>query len=190
MRSKLFLCLACGWTSRYMLTGQEEALKAIIMAAPDRSLNIHDLFRESYVLNKGNLYLTLLTCENVLAGDPYRTDRGSDPIQVKLAYIRNDSSPAGDNYGAWYHFFGIGMYGFVRAPFVARAVAEIESFGSLFLEGPDKQEDFINRLGAIWGRKLEKMVKNKTYLSPLRSDERTDYLLNSFNGAPVPPQKK
>jgi hypothetical protein len=177
LRSKLFLMLACGWTSRYAATGQEQELMSRLMQYPPRSVQIHDLFRESYRLNGGDLYLTLLTAENVLAGDPYRVDRENDPIQTRLAYIRHDSLPIGDNYGAWYHLHGIGLYGMVRAPFVARAVAEIESFGSLFLEGADKQEDYINRLGAIWGRKLFRMIKDQTYAKPLTKADRTDYML-------------
>lgn len=176
-RSKLFLLLACGWTSRYAVTGREPALTARIMRYPPRSMQIHDLFRESYRLCGGDLYLTLLTAENVLASDPYRIDRDNDPIQQRLAYIRHDSMPIGDNYGAWYHFHGIALYGMLRAPFVARAVAEIESFGSLFLEGADKQEDYINRLGAIWGRKLSRMIKKKTWQKPLGKSDRTDYML-------------
>ena len=38
MRSKLLMCLACGWTSRYCITGTEEALKERIMSYPDHSL--------------------------------------------------------------------------------------------------------------------------------------------------------
>lgn len=177
LRSKLFLLLACGWTSRYALTGTEEALKKRIMLYPDGKMQLHQMFMESYVLNKGNLYLTMLTSENVLAGDPYRVDREKDPIQKKLAYLRHDSVQMGDNYGAWYHFHGIAMYALVRAGITARAVAEIESIGSLFLEGKDKQEDYINRYGAIFGRKFKKMFKSEVWKNPLKKDARTDYML-------------
>lgn len=176
-RSKLFLLLGCGWTSRYAVTGQEKALTARIMLYPDRRVQIHHVFMESYVLCRGDLYQTLLTAENVLAGNVYRVDRHLDPLQKKLAYIRNDTAEYGDNYGAWYHFFGISLYGLVRAPLVSRAVAEIESLGSIVLEGFDKQEDFINRYGAIFGRKLNRMIKEKTWLDPLGPDDRTDYLI-------------
>lgn len=177
MRSKIFLLLACGWTSRYAVTGQEPALEQRIMSYPDGRMQLHELFRESYVLNNGNMYLTMLTAENVLASDPYRIDRGNSQLQQKLAYIRHDSQPLGDNYGAWYHFFGIGMYGLVRAPFVARAVAEIESVGSLFLEGRDKQEDYINRYGAIFGRQLNRLIEKGIWKQPLPKDARFDYML-------------
>ena len=177
LRSKLFLCLACGWTSRYLVTGQEKALTERIMKYPDRRVQIHHMFAESYKLNKGNVYLTFLTCENVLAGDPYREDRENDPLQKKLAYIRHDSKDIGDNYGAWYHFFGISLYGLLRAGAVSRSVAEIESIGSFFMEGADKQEDYINRYGAIFGKKFKKMMKKETWKIPLQPTDRTDYML-------------
>lgn len=69
------------------------------------------------------------------------------------------------------------MYGVIRAPFVARAVAEIESFGSLFLEGADKQEDYINRYGAIFGRKLNRLIEQELWKQPLPKDARFDYML-------------
>ncbi|NLI77737.1 MAG: hypothetical protein GX442_15045 [Candidatus Riflebacteria bacterium] len=177
LRSKLFLLLACGWTSRYAVTGQEQELTRRLMLYPDRAVQIHDLFRESYLLNRGNLYLTMLTAENVLAGNPYREDRQNDPLQKKLAYLRHDTCEFGDNYGAWYHFFGIGLYGMLRAPVAARAVAEIEALGSLFLEAPDKQETYMNRIGAIFGRKLNRMMVNGDWHKPLTAADRTDYLL-------------
>lgn len=176
-RSKLFLLLACGWTSRYAVTGQEAALTERILKYPDRKMQLHHMFMESYVLNRGNIYLTMLTAENVLAGDPYRVDRENDPVQKKLAYLRHDSIEMGDNYGAWYHFFGISMYSIVRSGVVSRAVAEIESLGSLFLEGKDKQEDYINRYGAIFGKKFKRMFRDNLWQQPLAKDERTDYML-------------
>jgi hypothetical protein len=181
LRSKLFLLLACGWTSRYAVTGQEQALTRRIMLYPDGKLQLHHMFMESYVLNRGNIYLTMLTAENVLAGDPYRVDRENDPVQKKLAYLRHDTVQMGDNYGAWYHFFGIGMYSMVRTALVSRSVAEIESLGSFFLEGADKQEDYINRYGAIFGKKFKKMLKKETWKKPLMLDERTDYMLPNPN---------
>ena len=174
--SKLFVMLSCGWTSRYAITGKEAALKERIMLYPDRLMYPHHMFMESYVLNRGDLYSTLLTCENVLAGDPYRENRDDDPVQKKLVYIRHDSEEYGDNYGAWYHFFGIALYGLVRPGIVSRAVAEIESFGSLFLEGKDRQENFINRHGAIFGKKLRKLIKRGTWKNPMVKGESTVYM--------------
>ena len=182
MRSKLFVCLACGWTARYCATGQEKALTEYILRCPDRSIRPHDLFDVSYVLNKGNLYLTFLTCENVLAGDPHRKGRENDPLQRKLWYIRHDSDECGDNYGAWYHFFGIALYGMVRPALVSRFVALTESLGSFFYEGADRQERLINRYGAIFGARFRKMMEEGTWGVPPRIGGRTDYLLpNGLN---------
>lgn len=178
LRSKLFLLLACGYTSRYSITGKEEAMEEAIMSYPDRGLMMHDAFRESYRLNNGDMYLTVLTNENVLAKNPYAENRAEQPMQKKLMYLRNDSRQVGDNYGAWYHFAGLVLYGLVRPGLATRAVAEIESLGSIFLEGFDTQEDYINRLGAIFGKKLNKMVKSKSYMIPLSADDRTDYMIN------------
>lgn len=177
LRSKLLLCLAFGWTSRYCVTGQEQALTERILRYPDHSVRIHDLFEESYVLNQGNLYLTFLTCENVLAGDPHRKERGRDLLQQKLSYIRHDSKELGDNYGAWYHLFGAALYGMVRPEFVSLFVVNTESFGSLFIEGPDRQESLINHYGALFGSRFRKMMDEGTWGKPPRIGGRTDYML-------------
>ncbi len=166
MHSKLLLCLACGWTSRYCVTGTEEALMERILSYPDRSLQLHQLFEDSYVLNGGDIYMALLTCENVLAGQPHRTERADDPMQRKLAYIRNDSKPLGDNYGAWYHFFGIALYAMLRPRIVSTAVANFESTGSFFMEGPDRQETLINYYGALFGHRFKKMIRDGSWRMP------------------------
>lgn len=158
MRSKLLMCLACGWTSRYCITGTEETLIERIMSYPDYSLQLSELFAESYLLNRGNVYMSLLACENVLTGQPHRTERDDDPMQRKLAYIRNDSKPLGDNYGAWYHFFGIALYGILRSSFTSVFVANTESFGSFFMEGADHQETLINHYGALFGHQFRKRI--------------------------------
>ena len=172
--TKLFICLACGWTSRYCCTGQEKALLQRVMTYPDRSVQIHDLFAESYVLNGGDLYLTFLTCENLLAGIPHRRERADDPLQKKLSYIRIDSPEYGDNYGAWYHFFGIALYAMVRPECVSLFVADAESFGSFFLEGPDRQEDLINHHGALFGQKMRGLLDNGAWWLTSHTD--TEYM--------------
>lgn len=166
MRSKLLLCLACGWTSRYCITGKEAALTERILNYADGSLQPYQLFEDSYVLNGGDIYMALLTCENVLTGQPHRAERAYDPMQRKLAYIRNDTKPLGDNYGAWYHFFGIALYGMLRPRFVSTLVANIESTGSFFMEGPDRQETLINYYGALFGHRFKKMLKNGSWGKP------------------------
>ena len=176
-RSKLFLCLACGWTSRYCVSGKESALLERLMDYPDRGVQPHHVFAESYVLNGGNLYLTFLTCENVLAGRPHRKDRENDPLQRKLSYIRNDTKEIGDNYGAWYHFFGAALYGMLRPELVSLAVTGTESLGSFFIEGPDPQERMLNRSGAIFGRRFKDLLESAGWwLLPEAGN--ADYLVN------------
>lgn len=173
LRTKLFLCLACGYTSRFCFTGCEKALREYIMGRPERSIQLDELFEASYILNRGDVYMALLTCENLLAGMPHKSGRNSDPMHRKLAYIRHDSEELGDNYGAWYHFFGIALYGLVRPDFVSVIVADTESFGSFFMEGPDPQEDRVNHYGAIFGARFRKMIENGSWW--LRGSD-TDYM--------------
>ena len=47
----------------------------------------------------------------------------------------------------------------------------------MLLEGKDKQEDYINRYGAIFGRKFKKMFNAGDWAKPLALDDRTDYML-------------
>ncbi|HPZ08782.1 MAG TPA: hypothetical protein PL110_11750 [Candidatus Eremiobacteraeota bacterium] len=176
LRSKLFLLLACGYTNRFAVTAKEDDLEKKLMTYPDGSIQIHDVFRESYLLNKGDLYLTLLTAENMLAKNPYREDRDNDPLQKKLAYIRNDSEPLGDKYGGWYHFFGAALYGLLRSGFTSKSVVLTEAFGSLFLEGPDRQETLINVAGADFGNKLKKMIKKEKWSKALPEESDKNYM--------------
>lgn len=175
-QSRLFYMLACGWTAKYAITGKETELEEILMKYPDRGVQIHDVFRESYVLHRGDLYLSLLTAENILAKNPYNKDRAKVPLQKKLAYIRNDSLPIGDNYGPWYHFYGIALYGLMRTAPVTAFVGRIEHLGSWGLGNRDKQKGLINDLGASFGSGLRKMIEDRKYLLPLSPEDSTDYM--------------
>ncbi|MEQ8223038.1 MAG: hypothetical protein ABRQ37_12100 [Candidatus Eremiobacterota bacterium] len=185
LRSKFFLLLACGYTNRYMVTGKEGELEKKLMSYRDGSVQIHDVFRESYLLNKGDIYLTLLTAENMLAKNPYQKDRDKDPLQKKLSYIRNDSKPVGDKYGGWYHFFGAALYGLLRSDFTSKSVVLTEAFGSFFLEGPDRQETLINVAGADFGSKLKKMLEKEQWRNPLAGTDDKNYMdLSEFLSEP------
>ena len=185
LRSKIFLLLACGYTNRYMVTGKEGELEKKLMSYRDGSVQIHDVFRESYLLNKGDIYLTLLTAENMLAKNPYQKDRDKDPLQKKLSYIRNDSKPVGDKYGGWYHFFGAALYGLLRSDFTSKSVVLTEAFGSFFLEGPDRQETLINVAGADFGSKLKKMLEKEYWRNSLAGTGDKNYMdLSEFLSEP------
>ena len=181
--SKLFIMLACGLTPYLAQTGQEEKLEKKIMQYDDRSVKIDDVLKESYVLNRGDIYLTLLTAENVLGRDFFDADRGNRPLQKKLQYIRNDSKPEGDNFGAWYHFAGLALYSLVRPEWMAKSVAAVETFGSLFTEKKDIQENHINRMGVEFGSKLKKMIEEETWKNPLPPSAALEYMnLKEFAG--------
>ena len=175
-RSKLFLCLACGFTSSYLVTGKEQQLEDALMRYGDHSVKIDDLFNESYMLNGGDLYLTLLTAENLLSEGLYTADRAQRPLQKKLMYIRNDSPQKGDNFGAWYHFFGAALYGYMRPAWMAKGVVGTESLGSLVLEGRDRQENFINVTGAECGHKLRRMMEEEGWKNTIAPFADTDYM--------------
>ncbi len=157
--SKLLVALAFGCTARFTTTGREAQLQQRLLEYPDRSVAVEDMFRESYRLNQGDLYKTLLTAENVLAHDPFDPRRAEQPLQKKLEYIRNDQPQVGDNFGAWYHLFGVAVYGLMRPDWMAQAAQKIESVASYFTEGPDRQEDLINQLGADLGSGLRKLAR-------------------------------
>ena len=174
--SKVFMMLACGWTNRFAVTGKEKELEKKLMTYKDKSVQLGDIMEESYLLHKGDLYQTLLCIENTLAKNPYKEDRESDPLQEKLAYIRNDSKPLGDKYGSWYHFFGAALYGLLRPGILSKGVVLTEAAGSFFLEGPDKQETLVNYAGADFGHKLKKMMKKDTWKRPLSIDADKSYM--------------
>ena len=157
--SKLMLMLFTGSTSRYAPTGQETQLSNWIMQQKDGSVGPEDLFRTSYRLNAGDLYGTLMTAENVLSVGAFNKDRQSSPWLEKLQYIRSDSSPHGDHFGSWYHFFGMAVYALQRGPGLTGVANFVESAGSLVLEGKDPQEDHINDLGAEFGLKLRELAR-------------------------------
>src|SRR5690606_30094235 len=63
---KLLVALSRGATSHFMVTGTEEELKDYILSRPENSINLEEMFRASYRINQGDVYLSLLTVENVL----------------------------------------------------------------------------------------------------------------------------
>ena len=165
--TKLLTALASGVTARHFKTGREEALIAYVLSRPDSSVTIDELFRASYRLNDGDFYLAVLTELNILS-DFWRHPRRDElAVTRKLSPISNFYQGKGDKYGAWYHFQGILLYGYVRGGLRARLVGGIESTGSHFLSGGanEKQEDYVNSTGGKIGAKTAKALDNREYLS-------------------------
>lgn len=153
-RSKLICALGLGATNVVMPTGKEAELERWLLSQERGSVEFHELFGEAYRLNKGDLYGTLLTAENVLCEGLYDPDRQDREVTQRLSYLRSDSAPAGDNFGSWYHLVGSALYSLVRPQWKAEAVMKVEGMGSYILEGKDPQEDHINELGIKLGASL------------------------------------
>lgn len=157
--SKLLSALALGATSLALPTGKEKELQDWMGAQDDRSIQFHELFREAYRLNQGDLYGTLLCAENVLSEGLFTPDRQDRDLTKKLSYLRSDSAPSGDNFGAWYHLMGAALYTIVRPEWKAKLAMKIEGAGSFILEGKDPQEGHINSLGIQLGKGLKEVAE-------------------------------
>ena len=77
------------------------------------TVTIEDLFRQSYILNRGNVYLTILSIENVLSDATFEAERENTLINQKLVDLYKDSP---NKFGDWYHFFGTMLAGYVGEP--------------------------------------------------------------------------
>ncbi len=165
--SKILLALSRGTTGMYLRTGTESELQDEIISRPRASVTIPELFRASYRINRGDVYLTLLTIENVLARYWRTENRESLAMTQRLTPIINAFGKKADKFGSWYHLFGMMLYGYSKGMLAAKMVAHTESIGSHILDGfaDEKQEDYINAKGATLGADLLKIVKKASYLS-------------------------
>ena len=158
--SKLLWSLGIGVSNIVLPTGHEAGLKDWMLEQKPGSIELHDLFREAYRLNKGDLYGTLLCAENVLAEGLYDPKRGEREVPQRLSYLRSDSGPQGDNFASWYHLIGSAVFSLMNTPQLARLAMKIENVGSVILEGKDHQEDHINMLGVDLGVGLRNAAQN------------------------------
>ncbi len=172
--SKLLVALSRGGTSFYMVTGTEDTLKEYILTRPENSITLEEMFRASYRINQGDVYLTLLTIENLLSRFWLTPQRSKRLITTKLKDITNFNFRT-DKFGSWYHLFGIMLYGYAEGGFKAKLVGNIESAGSLVMSKfhNEAQENFINARGGPIGGRLRKFINqgesetftlNKKYL--------------------------
>ncbi len=166
--TKLLTALASGVTSRHFKTGTEVELINYILSKEDGSVTMDQLFRQSYRLADGEVYLAILAIENILGDNWRHPERDKLAVTRKLANISNFYQGKGDKYGAWYHFHGIMLYGYVRGGFRAAFVAATETAGSHVLNsahdaGSEQQEDYVNSMGGKLGAKVAKIVKERLY---------------------------
>ncbi|MBO9666781.1 MAG: hypothetical protein J7501_08195 [Bdellovibrio sp.] len=165
--SKLLLTLAMGFTDRFMVTGTEESLRQWILSNSYESVTLPELFRASYRINSGDIYLTLLTIENVLANNWRYNGRENLPITKRLRAISSGYNYKGDRYGTWYHFFGTILYGYAYGSATAKVVGAIEAVGSNIMSiGLDQtQKQWLNVMGGPVGAYLRDVVTNKLYIN-------------------------
>lgn len=165
--TKLLTALASGTTARFFKTGTEAALIEHILSREDASVTMDQLFRASYRLNYGDVYLAILTIENILGDNWRHPERDKLAVTRKLTNICNFYQGRGDKYGAWYHFHGIMLYGYVRGGLRAALIGGIETAGSHVLGGPndqnEQQEDYVNSVGGKIGARLAKVLAEKLY---------------------------
>ncbi|OQW48559.1 MAG: hypothetical protein A4S09_03955 [Proteobacteria bacterium SG_bin7] len=157
--SKIFTCLSMGVCVRFIPTLQEQSLEAWMNSQEDEGITLESLFRQSFILNDGDVYKTILTISNTLSYHWRDKNRANLPWIKKLSPITNRWQNRGDTLGSWYHFFGMILFGYYAGEVPAKAVASIESWMSIFAEGDvEAQEDMLNQAGAVVGARLAKLT--------------------------------
>ena len=163
---KILVALAGGLTWIYMTTGQERPLIEWMLVKPKGSLMLHDIFRKSYQLNKGDVYLTLLTIENVLAKNFLIPNREKLPVTQRLRSYVSGWNYNCDLFGSWYHLFGMMLYGYVTGEFSSSMIGRIEALGSNVLSRwgiNQTQKQWANKKGGSFGKDLADIVRKKEW---------------------------
>ncbi len=158
---KVFIALSLGFTNRFMKTDREPELKTWMLAQAYSSITLPTLFWQSYVLNKGDVYLTLLTIENVLASNWRFPGRENMPLTKRLKPIASGYNYDSDRYGTWYHLFGMMLFGYIKSGTTANMVGRVEALGSNVMSGfnVDKtQKQWMNKQGGFVGQNLKRMI--------------------------------
>jgi hypothetical protein len=165
--SKLLVALARGETGRYMKAGIEDDLQAFLVSQPEQSVTHPELFRQAYRLAGGDVYTSVLGIESLLSRhwrDPQREQ--IDFVRALEPYVNSFGRNA-DNFGTWYHFYGVLLLGYAEGGAWTRKIGEIEALGSHVLSpNVDKtQKRWVNRLGGDVGSRLMRSVKSGTWSS-------------------------
>jgi len=159
--SKLFWALGYGESSVYFVTEKEEQLAQWIVDQELRSVTLEEVFRKSYQLNSGDVYLSLLTATNVFSRFWYLKDRETLSIATRLKFITAEQNREEDNFGAWHHFWGMVLFGYCHGKTSARLVGWIESMGShRVTENGETDEDYMNKHAGRVGAELRKQIEH------------------------------
>lgn len=181
--SKIFVCLTMGFSYRFMTTGHEKELWQWIVSQDYNSITFPEMFRASLRLHRGDVYLALLTVENLLSANWRYAGRENLPATKRLRPITSGYNYAEDKFGTWYHFFGMILYGYTTGNGLkSNLVGRGEALGSNMLSpGVDKtQKQWFNKLGGYVGEALRESVATGAYMqAPLRPEVlNEDYYLN------------
>ncbi|MBO4708080.1 MAG: hypothetical protein J5594_05980 [Elusimicrobiaceae bacterium] len=153
--SKIVVALATATSSRFMYVGQEIPLIEWIKRHPDNSITVEDLFRESYILNQGNVYLTIVTIENVLSDATFEENREYTIVNQKLVDLYEQSP---NKFGDWYHFFGTMLAGYTGEQ--AEIIADMYTVYRRISRGKNAEKSTMDAdtTGAKIGMKLKNFV--------------------------------
>ncbi|HHO50607.1 MAG TPA: hypothetical protein ENK18_06950 [Deltaproteobacteria bacterium] len=165
--TRLLLTLSWGRSSYTLRTDREEILIDWLLARSDHSVTLEALFRQAYRACDGDVYLALLTAENVLSRYLFDPDRERIELILRLHPLIHTWEDRGDQFGAWYHLFGMMLYTYAEGGLAGRVAASAESFGSHVSNPPgmiEHQEDHINRIGAALGGFLRRFVRQQRWL--------------------------
>lgn len=181
--SKMFVCLAMGFSYRFMTTGYEKDLWHWIVAQDYNSITFPEMFRASLRLHRGDVYLALLTIENLLSANWRYPARETLPVTKRLRPITSGYNYAGDKFGTWYHFFGMILYGYTTGSGTkSNMVGRAEAIGSNILSPSlnQTQKQWFNKLGGYVGETLREAVASGSYLrEPMNPAAlKEDYYLN------------
>lgn len=176
--NKLLVVLSKGSSSRYLVTNKENQLVDYILSRPINSINLEEMFRASYRINQGDVYLTFLTVENVLSAFWITPQREIRAVTTRLRNITNYNYRT-DKFGAWYHLFGMLLYGHAYGAANAKIVSLIEAVSDKMMTGlsNDSQENKINYIGGKIGSRLGKYITKREYLS---FEQNKEYLVEDF----------
>jgi hypothetical protein len=170
INTKLLTALALGVTNRFMMTPTDNLLRDWIKEQPFSSITPKNLFKKALSLSNGDVYLALLSIENILS--EFWKDKKREQLRAtaSLSSITNfcPGEKPEDVFGSWYHLFGVMLLGCVEGGVKANIVGRIEALGGRVLDmrsikrkklihlliGSDPQEEKINRYGGIIGSNI------------------------------------
>lgn len=162
MMGKLLTALSLGVSNQYLFTGYESMLQDWLLIQEKNSVTIDSILNQALSLSNGDLYLAMLSIENVLSR--YWRIEGRENIKYienlhPISLILNDH---GDKFGSWYHLWGMLIYGYCsNSALISSAIARVETLGSHFSYGfiSEVQQDYINRIAGPAGKKIRTILK-------------------------------